>query len=134
MAARKAATVRALEDRLAELEMADGDWTAADVKEADAIRRKLMDAIDAGRKRRNVPTRRNAPLAVDVAQLRKGGALMSRRVLSVEYFHLESAGRLPYRHDFDHDGVELYALPDGSILLRHPRLRLWEDRLVGDDA
>jgi hypothetical protein len=59
------------------------------------------------------------------------GVLMSRRVLELSYFHALSRQRTPYRHDFG-DGVEMWAQPDGSIVLRHPTRRLWEDRNVSE--
>ena len=62
----------------------------------------------------------------------KGGKLMSRRVLAVEYHHAESEQRLPYRHDFTTAGVEMWALPDGAILIRHPERRLWGEYDVHD--
>ena len=60
--------------------------------------------------------------------------MISDEVLALEYVHIASAGNVPYRHDFTHKGVELWLQGDGSILLRHPTYRLWEQRMVGDDA
>lgn len=63
------------------------------------------------------------------------GHLVSRCVLSIAYRHAESSGRTPYRHDFDSDDVQMWALADGSVLLRggHGQ-RLWDDYRVGDNA
>jgi hypothetical protein len=77
---------------------------------------------------------RNPPAGVARAISTRRGALMSREVLSISYYHLESAQDRPYKHVFDNDGVEMYGMPDGSIVIRHPTLRLWEDRLVEDGA
>ncbi len=81
-------------------------------------------------------TRRNAPTSVAVSVKQFGGKrghLVGRDVLAIEYRHSESKQRTPYRHDFQENGVELWALADGSLLIRHPRFRLWEDFTVGDD-
>lgn len=73
--------------------------------------------------------RKNPPIVVrDFGSSR--GHRMSRNVLAVEYRHEHSAQRTPFRHDFDMDGIEMYALADGSILIRHPSRRLWDDFVV----
>jgi hypothetical protein len=79
--------------------------------------------------------RRNAPLELSPRDAVRsgGGVLMSRNVLELLYEHAQSAGTQPYKHDFG-GGVRMYAMPDGSITLRHPQRRLWEDRIVPDDA
>lgn len=48
--------------------------------------------------------------------------LMSERVYALEYQHEEDGEN--YRHDFG-PGVEMWALDDGTVLLRHPRKLLW---------
>ena len=79
--------------------------------------------------------RRNAPATVQVKQFgSKRGHLVGRSVLAIEYRHDASSSRKPYRHDFQESGVEMWALADGSLLIRHPRFRLWDDFTVGDDA
>jgi hypothetical protein len=78
--------------------------------------------------------RRNPPIAVAVAQLRRDGVLIGSDVIDLTYYHASSAQQKPYRHQFDKNGAAIWGLPDGSLLIRHPRLRLWEDRVVGDDA
>lgn len=87
------------------------------------------------RKRATVRRRKNPPMQADVAQLsssRRGrGVLMSRNVLELRYRHALSRQRLPYVHDFG-EGVEMYGMPDGTLTLRHPTRRLWEDRVVGE--
>lgn len=89
--------------------------------------RKLHTPIQAPRRRRNSP--RGVPVkAFD----RRSGHLVSRRVLELAYYNVGSAGRDPYVHEFESDGVELWALVDGSILLRHLKHRLWEDFVVSD--
>lgn len=56
--------------------------------------------------------------------------LFSRRVLRLEYLHaLNGDGRgTARRHDFG-PGVQMFALSDGSVLLKHrdPRKRVWAD-------
>ena len=61
--------------------------------------------------KRSAKRRRNPPASAE---------LMSSRVLALEYRHVGSAQRRPYRHAFRPD-VALYALPDGSLLLRGAR-------------
>lgn len=65
------------------------------------------------------------------AHITRGGVLMSRNVLELAYYHALSKQRAPYKHDFG-SGVHMWALPDGTILLKHPSRRLWEDRVVSD--
>jgi len=60
------------------------------------------------------------------------GHMVSRQVLELAYFNIGSVGRTPYVHEFESKGVELWALADGSLLLRHPQHRLWEDFVVPD--
>lgn len=60
--------------------------------------------------------------------------LVSRRVTRLEYIHAdqeideETGEEITRVHDFG-PGVEMWALDDGSVLLRHrnPRKRLWDD-------
>lgn len=68
--------------------------------------------------------RRNPPLAI-FANPPKGSKVLSRECHSIAYRHAED-GKL-YRHDFEHNGVCIYLLPDGSLLIKHKTLRLWED-------
>lgn len=75
--------------------------------------------------------KRNPPMVVRAFGSTEGHR-MSRRVLSIEYVHEHSAQRTPFRHDFDSEGVELWANKDGSITIRHPKLRLWDDYIVED--
>ena len=75
--------------------------------------------------------KRNPPLPVRTFT-GKSGHLVSEHVLALEYKHAASVQRTPYRHDFGGE-VELWALRDGSLLLRggHGQ-RLWEDFYVRD--
>lgn len=83
--------------------------------------------------RRRAP-RANPPRGVPVREFTNTrGHLVSRRVRQVAYDHAQSATAASYRHDFESDGVELWALRDGSLLIRHPKHRLWADFIVGDD-
>ncbi len=81
-------------------------------------------------------SRRNPPVSVrEVSAKRKTfdgqlGHRISQNVLAVEYAHEHSARRTPFRHDFEIDGIELWVLADGSILIRHPSVRLWDDFIV----
>lgn len=54
----------------------------------------------------------------------KGAELVSGRVYALEYEHSDDGH--DYRHDFG-PGVEMWALPDGTVLLRHPEKDLWGD-------
>lgn len=80
------------------------------------------------------PARRNPAGGVElrIGSGRVVGQLMSRRVLAIAYEHAQSATHAAYNHDFERNGVELYALADGSLLIRHPRLKLWGDFTVKD--
>lgn len=94
--------------------------------------RRLGTAImHAGRAVHHATKRRNPPLPVRTFT-GKSGHLVSEHVLAIDYQHAASAQRKPYRHDFG-GGVELWALRDGSLLLRggHGQ-RLWEDFYVRD--
>jgi hypothetical protein len=71
--------------------------------------------------------KRNAQIGVAEERPGRGRKLMSRRVLEVEYEHIEDADGVVRFHPFK-TGVEMYALPDGSVLLKHRDGRpLWED-------
>jgi hypothetical protein len=61
------------------------------------------------------------------------GHPIAAHVLAIEYEHADSARDKPYRHDFTASGIEMVGLPDGSLLIRHPRFRLWDDLTVEDD-
>jgi hypothetical protein len=52
------------------------------------------------------------------------GRVMSRRVLALEYVHAQTNKHRRYRHDFEAKGVELIALEDGSLSIRHPKHKL----------
>ena len=59
----------------------------------------------------------------------RGGELFSRRVLRLEYEHEDDPPGRARFHDFD-PGVFMFAMKDGSVLLRHrehPRKRVWAD-------
>lgn len=49
-----------------------------------------------------------------------GARRTSTRVLALIYKHEASAQRKPYKHDFG-AGVEMWALPNGDVLLRGAR-------------
>lgn len=87
--------------------------------------------LHAGRAVSNATKRRNPPLPVRTFT-GKSGHLVSEHVLAIDYRHAASVQRTPYRHDFG-GNVELWALRDGSLLLRggHGQ-RLWEDFFVRD--
>ena len=55
----------------------------------------------------------------------EGGRLLSPEVLAISYIHEEDHNA--YKHDFG-PGVELWILPDGSLMLRHLEKPLWEDQ------
>lgn len=55
----------------------------------------------------------------------KGARLLSAAVLALSYIHEED--HTAYKHDFG-PGVELWALPDGSMMLRHLEKPLWDDQ------
>lgn len=71
----------------------------------------------------------NPPRTVTVHRHFAAGAghLVSRDVESIAYQHVEEPGELPRKHDFEQAGVEMWAMNDGSILIRHPKYRLWDD-------
>lgn len=52
---------------------------------------------------------------------------MSAEVLAIEYYNLGRPTQVPYRHDFG-DGVEMWGLSDGGLLIRHPHYPLWSLR------
>jgi hypothetical protein len=73
------------------------------------------------------------PRAIQVRQFRSArGHLVSGDVDAISYVHIDSATLTPYRHVFRGTGTELWALADGSLLVRNPNARLWED-LVAED-
>lgn len=75
--------------------------------------------------------RQNPPLPVR-SFTNARGHLVSRRVLALDYHNAGSAQGRPYRHEFD-SPVELWALRDGSLLLRGAGgRRLWDDFFVRD--
>lgn len=82
------------------------------------------------RERRTRRTRKRNPGLVVLGNPPEGAQLMSRRVLQVEYRHVnDPEGPDVVRfHPFG-PGVQMFALPDGSVLLKHrnPRKRVWAD-------
>lgn len=99
----------------------------------------IRGAVEGARRAARTPARtpkrrRNPALPLDlpIGDTSVGAVLMSRRVLAVAYEHVQSTTHAAYNHDFARNGVELYALEDGSLLIRHPRLRLWADFTVKD--
>jgi hypothetical protein len=76
----------------------------------------------------------NPPVhAIPVRKFRSArGHLVSGDVDAITYVHISSASLRPYRQSFAGTGTELWALSDGSLLVRNPRARLWEDMLVED--
>lgn len=93
----------------------------------------------ASSRRKNLSSRassrrkRNPPAAVQVHQFGgKRGHLVGVDVFAIEYKNTGSAQRSAYRHDFDSRGIELWALVDGSLLIRHKSHRLWDDFTVSD--
>lgn len=57
--------------------------------------------------------------------------LVAVGVVSISYHHAQSRSHALYTHEFD--GTEqLWAMADGSLVIRHPRRRLWDDFLVTD--
>lgn len=95
----------------------------ARVRKVTVKRRRRGRLVRAGR--RNPPRR--------VEQFDEGrGLLVSRRVIAVDYYNVGSARRIPYRHEFESTGVEMWALDNGALLIRHPRARLHDDFLVRD--
>lgn len=82
-------------------------------------------------KRRGKTTRRkaNPELALILANPPERGAdLMSRRVMQIEYAHVEEEGKDVVRfHPFG-AGVQMWALEGGGILLKHKDGKpLWEE-------
>jgi hypothetical protein len=61
----------------------------------------------------------------------EGAVKMSSNVEAVLYRHDWSKTRAAYKHGFG-KGVSMYALKDGSIMLRGPK-PLWDMYTVGDD-
>lgn len=59
---------------------------------------------------------------------------MSRDVVSLAYVNVATNYQGAYEHDFSGTGVELWALSNGGLLIRHPRVRLWSDFIVSDDT
>lgn len=55
---------------------------------------------------------------------RAGARALSGEVQRILYVHVEDGKR--YEHEFG-PGVEMWALKDGSIIVRHPEKRIWED-------
>jgi hypothetical protein len=94
---------------------------------------KLGTALAHGAKALHHATRRrNPPLPVRQFGTRRGH-LVSRQVLALDYYNVGSAQRAPYRHEFDTRGVEMWALADGSLLIRGAGgRRLWDDFYVRD--
>ena len=105
------------------------ELTEAGVKLLD---RQLGTALVHGaRAVKGATRRRNPPLPVRTFGSRRGH-LVSRNVLFLDYYNVGSAQRSPYRHEFQ-PGVELWALADGSLLLRGAHgQRIWEDFYVRD--
>lgn len=69
--------------------------------------------------RRTARRRRNPP--------RERGERFSRNVRRIEYVHDQDDDPDAIRvHDFG-EGVEMFALSDGSVLLTHPSRPLWDD-------
>lgn len=99
-------------------------------------KRKPRSARSSSARRSSKPRKNPArPLLMHPAQMGnpKVGHLQSRTVLAIEYQHVASAQRKPYRHDFDSRDVCMYLMPDGSISIRHAKgKRLWDDYVVHD--
>lgn len=75
----------------------------------------------------------NPPRTVEVRQFGgKKGHLVGCDVFALEYANAGSRSHAAYRHDFDSKGIELWALADGSLMMRHPDYRLWDDFNVSD--
>jgi hypothetical protein len=62
------------------------------------------------------------------------GHLISEDVAYLAYVHLHTRYQGLYVHDFESTGVELWALSNGGLLIRHPRYRLWNDYVVSEDT
>lgn len=59
---------------------------------------------------------------------------MSHDVVSLAYVNAYTNYQGVYEHDFSGTGVELWALSNGGLLIRHPSVRLWNDYVVRDDT
>lgn len=85
------------------------------------------------RKRRGLSRRelhKENPGLVVLSNPPAGAQLMSRRVLQLEYRHVaDPDGPDVVRYHPFGKGVEMWALPDGSVLLKHrdPKKRVWAD-------
>lgn len=55
----------------------------------------------------------------------RGGVKIGKEVDRIYYVHVTEGPRV---HEFEHNGVKLEGLPDGSLRIFHPDLRLWEDQ------
>lgn len=64
------------------------------------------------------------PVSAGTIKGRKKGIIMSDRVIELRYIHIEDGKA--YKHEFGL-GVEMIALDNGSIMLYHPRKKLWGD-------
>lgn len=62
------------------------------------------------------------------------GHLMSVDVASLAYVNMHTKYQGLYVHDFESTGVELWALSNGGLLIRHPKYRLWNDYVVSEDT
>jgi hypothetical protein len=86
-----------------------------------------------GGKPRKNPALGAAPRQIMVRTFRSArGHLVSGDVDAVSYVHIGSRSLKPYRHIFRNTDTELWALADGSLLIRNPSSRLWEDFTVED--
>jgi hypothetical protein len=85
-------------------------------------------------KRARVKRRRRNPAAPALkhAQLHgMRGTLLGIGLEEITYKHAQSVSSAVYTHDFDGD-EQLWAMADGSLVIRHPRRRLWADFIVRD--
>lgn len=93
---------------------------------------RLGTAIAHGAKAIDHATRRRNPPLPAREFGRQRGHLVSTHVLSVDYHNAGSAQRSAYTHEF-RPTVEMWALADGSLLLRGPGgRRVWDDFYVRD--
>lgn len=102
---------------------------AADARMTRARARAVFNRHKKAKGARPSSMRRNPPSAWSGHSSVRGGELMSRGVLRVEYEHVDDRPGVARRHDFE-PGVFMYALKDGSVLIRHrnyPRTRVWAD-------
>lgn len=82
---------------------------------------------------RSNPSPGAAPRQMVVKTFRSArGHLVSGDVDAVSYVNIGSRSLQPYRHIFRGTDTELWALADGSLLIRNPSSRLWEDFTVED--